>query len=112
MPEREFDLVLWGATGFTGRLVAEHLARRDGEETFRWAIGGRSRDKLEALAAELGRDDLPIVTGDGTDPASMQSLARRTTVVCTTAGPFALYGSELVAACAAAGTGKPSGSGG
>ena len=104
MPQRKFDLVLWGATGFTGRLVAEHLARRDGEETFRWALGGRSRDKLEALAADLGREDLPIVTGDGNDPASMQSLARRARVVCATAGPFALYGSELVAACAAAGT--------
>lgn len=104
MADREFDLVLWGATGFTGRLVAEHLARRAPSARIRWAIGGRDRAKLETLREDLGRPRLPMVTGNGLDPAAMQALAHRTRVVCSTVGPFALYGSELVAACATAGT--------
>jgi short subunit dehydrogenase-like uncharacterized protein len=96
---REFDIIVFGATGFTGRLVADYLAGAAGREALRWAIAGRSRDKLEALG--LG---VPIVVGDALDPPAMRSLARRTQVVCTTAGPFARYGSELVAACAEAGT--------
>jgi short subunit dehydrogenase-like uncharacterized protein len=96
---REFDIIVFGATGFTGRLVADYLAGTAAREALRWAIAGRSRDKLEAL----GRG-VPIVVGDALDPAAMRALARRTQVVCTTAGPFARYGSELVAACAEAGT--------
>jgi short subunit dehydrogenase-like uncharacterized protein len=107
---REFDVVVWGATGFTGRLVAEHLLRRSGEESFRWALGGRSRERLEQvredIARETGRDtrDLPLVLGDSDDEASLASLAQRTRVVCTTVGPYAKYGSKLVAACVEAGT--------
>lgn len=96
---RELDLVLFGATGFTGRLVGEYLRGAAARESLRWAIAGRSRDKLEALG--LG---VPAIVADALDPAAMQSLARRTAVVCTTAGPFARYGSALVAACADAGT--------
>jgi short subunit dehydrogenase-like uncharacterized protein len=96
---RELDVIVFGATGFTGRLVAEYLAGVAARESLRWAIAGRSRDKLEALG--LG---VPIVVGDALDPVAMRALAQRTAVVCTTAGPFARYGSELVAACAEAGT--------
>ncbi|HEX3765504.1 MAG TPA: saccharopine dehydrogenase NADP-binding domain-containing protein [Kofleriaceae bacterium] len=96
---RELDIVLFGATGFTGRLVADYLARAAQREPVRWAIAGRSHDKLAALG--LG---VPIIVGDALDAAAMRALAQRTTVVCTTVGPFARYGSELVAACAAAGT--------
>jgi short subunit dehydrogenase-like uncharacterized protein len=94
---REFELIVFGATGFTGRLVAEHIRQR--ADGLRWAIAGRDRDKLEALG--LG---VPIVVGDALDPAAVRDLARRTAVVCTTVGPYARYGSELVAACADAGT--------
>ncbi len=94
---RDLDLVLFGATGFTGRLVAEHLATA--RERVRWAIAGRDRDKLEAL-----RLDVPTIVADATDPVAMRSLAARTRVVCTTVGPYAKYGSELVAACAHEGT--------
>jgi short subunit dehydrogenase-like uncharacterized protein len=96
---RELDLILFGATGFTGQLVAAYVKQSAEAGGLRWAIAGRSRDKLEALA--LG---VPIVVGDALDPAAMRELAARTKVVCTTAGPFARYGSELVAACAEAGT--------
>jgi short subunit dehydrogenase-like uncharacterized protein len=96
---RELDIIVFGATGFTGRLVADYLARAAGREAVRWAIAGRNRDKLDALG--LG---VPVIVADALDPAAMQALARRTAVVCTTTGPFARYGSELVAACADAGT--------
>ena len=101
MAGREFDIVLWGATGATGRRTAHHLARRCGECGRRLAIGGRNRNRLEAL-----RDDLPdtagpiaLLVGDSHDTAFMSAMAARTHVVVSTVGPFALYGSELVAAC-------------
>jgi short subunit dehydrogenase-like uncharacterized protein len=105
MKTREFDLILWGASGFTGRLVAEHLARRcrDGLE-LRWAVGGRNAGKLAAMLADIGAERTPIVLGDSHDTRSLAELARRTRAVCSTVGPYALYGSELVAACADQGT--------
>ena len=93
---RDFDLVVLGATGFTGRLVAEYLST---QRPKRWALAGRNKDKLEALGI-----DAPIIIVDTLDPAACAELAHRTRVVCTTVGPFAKYGSEVVAACAAAGT--------
>lgn len=95
--QREHDVILFGATGFTGRLVAEYFARHP--RAGRWAIAGRSRDKLAALGF-----DVPIIVADAMDPAAMRRVAERAKVVCTTVGPFAKYGSALVAACAAAGT--------
>ena len=95
--ERDLDLVLFGATGFTGRLVAEYLARASDKP--RWAIAGRDPNKLQALGL-----DVPVLVADAHDPESLGDLARRTKVVCTTVGPYAKYGSELVAACVAAGT--------
>ena len=99
MKQREYDLVLLGATGFTGKLVAGYLAQRG---PLRWALVGRNRDKLAAVAAEHG--NVPIIVADALDPAACAALAKRTRVVCTTVGPYSLYGSEVVAACAAAGT--------
>ena len=96
---RDFELIVFGATGFTGRLVADYIQRATARDPLRWAIAGRSRDKLAALG--LG---VPIVVADALDPAAIRALAERAGVVCTTAGPFARYGSELVAACAEAGT--------
>lgn len=105
--DRPFDLVLLGATGYTGGLVAHHLAASG--EPLRWAIAGRAPQKLAALAADLAQAT-PQATPpqtlvvDATCRADMERLAQATRVVCTTAGPFAQIGSELVAACAAAGT--------
>ena len=105
---RELDLVVWGATGFTGRLVAAYLGRRvaaGGADVagLRWALGGRDEARLRELAAELGLD-VPVVTGDALDPDAMLALARRTRAVVTTVGPYARYGDALVDACVAAGT--------
>jgi len=105
--DREFDIVVWGATGFTGRLAAEKLAARVGNRgDLRWAIAGRNRAKLEAVRSELGAAaaDIPIITGDSHDVASLEALVARTNVVCSTVGPYAMYGSELLGACVRAGT--------
>ena len=103
-PVHDLDVVLWGATGFTGRLVADHLVARHGvDDGLRWAIGGRNEVKLEALRDELGAD-VPIVLGDAADPDSLRAMAEATRVVCTTVGPYARHGSELVAACVETGT--------
>ncbi len=106
MTEREFDIVLWGATGATGRRAAHHLARRCGERRLRLAIGGRDRKKLEAVREDLPNADGPIalLVGDSHDTAFLAAMTARTKVVVSTVGPFALYGSELVAACVENGT--------
>jgi short subunit dehydrogenase-like uncharacterized protein len=96
LTQREYDIVLFGATGFTGQLVAKYLAAK---RPTRWAIAGRNRDKLAALGL-----DVPIVVADALAPADCAEIARRTRVVCTTVGPYTKYGSALVAACAEAGT--------
>jgi short subunit dehydrogenase-like uncharacterized protein len=99
---RELDLVLFGATGFTGRLTAQYLAGL--KPTLRWGLAGRNRDKLEEERAQLGLGELPILVADCHDDAAVGAIARRTRVVCSTVGPYARYGSPLVAACADAGT--------
>ncbi len=108
---REFDVIVQGATGFTGKLTAEHLLRRYGAAgELRWALGGRNQKKLESVRDQLAKEtgvataELPIVIGDAGDASSMLELARRAKVICSAVGPYAKYGSELVAACAREGT--------
>jgi short subunit dehydrogenase-like uncharacterized protein len=106
--EREFDIVLFGATGFTGALTAEYLAR-NAPAGLRWALAGRSPEKLERVRADLADVDpelkqLELLHADVTDPASLADVARRARVVITTVGPYLTYGGPLVAACADAGT--------
>jgi short subunit dehydrogenase-like uncharacterized protein len=102
--DAEFDLIIHGATGFTGRLVAEHLQSRYGSGgPVKWAMSGRSADKLKAVAAEIGAT-VPTIVADAADPASLEAMVNRTKCVITTVGPYQLYGEPLVAACAAAGT--------
>lgn len=107
--DRRFDVVLWGATGFTGQLTAEYLVRRHGGEGLRLALAGRSRDKLERVRQGLAdidarAADLPLLEGDSLDAASLDALARDARVVCSTVGPYAKYGAALVRACVDAGT--------
>jgi short subunit dehydrogenase-like uncharacterized protein len=101
MAEREHDVVVFGATGFTGALTAEYLAGQAGAG--RWAIAGRSRDKLGAVSDRLSAD-VPMIVADVNDPASVRAMAESTRVIITTVGPYIHYGEPLVAACAAAGT--------
>jgi short subunit dehydrogenase-like uncharacterized protein len=102
----EFDVVLWGATGYTGRLVAAHLLKTYGAAgDLKWAMAGRDAGKLAEVKAEIGAPaSLPTITADAADRTSLDALVRRASVVITTVGPYQLYGSPLVAACAAAGT--------
>mgnify|MGYP003614617862 FL=1 len=102
---KPFDLVVHGATGFTGRLVVEYLLQRyPAGSGLRWAMGGRSAAKLAAVRDELGAPaDTALVVTDTTDAASLQALMDSTRLVLTTVGPYQLYGNELVAACAQAG---------
>lgn len=106
MPEgREHDIVVLGATGFTGGLTAEYLAENADPST-RWAIAGRNRQKLKDVRARLGAEhaELPLLEADTSDAGSMRRLAESTKVVITTVGPYINYGEPVVAACAAAGT--------
>lgn len=100
--DRTHDVVVFGATGFTGRLVAQHLASR-GEDAGDWAIAGRSPAKLDEVARDLDLD-VPQLVVDATDPDAVAALAAATKVVCTTVGPYAKYGEPIVAACAEHGT--------
>jgi len=107
--KREFDLIVWGATGFTGQLVVEYLVETYGVDgALRWAIAGRNRGKLETVRqsclATAQRDQLPILVADSADQASLADLVAQTRVVCTTVGPYAKYGTPLVAACVETGT--------
>ena len=107
MDDRQFDVVVYGATGFTGTLVAEYLLRQYGiDGDLKWGIAGRSASKLESVKASLGDNaaDLEIIVADSGDESALAALASRARVVITTVGPYALYGSNLVAACVEAGT--------
>jgi short subunit dehydrogenase-like uncharacterized protein len=105
MPDRDHDIVLFGATGFTGGLTAEYLAGHADAGT-RWALAGRNQQKLEGVRARLGEGhgELPVLHADVTDPGSLRQMAESTRVVISTVGPYINYGEPLVAACAAAGT--------
>lgn len=103
---REFDLIVYGATGFTGRLVAEYLAQHYGDGSLSWAMAGRSLTKLQAVRDEIGAPaDTVLLTANADDPAALRALTARTKVVLTTVGPYQLYGNDLVAACVETGTG-------
>ena len=104
-PMRDLDVVLFGATGFVGKLTAEYLARAAPDEA-RIGLAGRSREKLERVRGDLGARaaDWPLIVADSQDRAALAELATRTTAVATTVGPYRRYGIALVEACAAGGT--------
>lgn len=101
---REFDIIVYGATGFVGKLTAEYLARAGRDA--RIALAGRSTERLDAVRKTLGpaAQDWPLISADATSESSLKEMAARTQVVITTVGPYTRYGLPLVAACAAAGT--------
>ena len=108
MPDaREFDVIIYGSTGYTGRLVAEYMAGQYGVggDAPKWAMAGRSQEKLEEVRDLIGAPaDTPLVVADAGDPDSLDAMTKRAKVICTTVGPYQLYGNELVAACVANGT--------
>jgi short subunit dehydrogenase-like uncharacterized protein len=102
----KFDIVVYGATGFTGQLVAEYLAThyRD-DKRLTWAMAGRSLDKLKSVRDAIGASaDTPLIAADSGDAASLKAMIAQTRLVISTVGPYQLYGAELLAACAASGT--------
>src|SRR3954447_7543929 len=96
----KFDIVVYGATGFTGRLVAEYLAAHyTGNGNLKWAMAGRSKDKLASVRDAIGAAaDTPLIVADAGDPASLKSMVEQTKSVISTVGPYLLYGNELLAA--------------
>jgi short subunit dehydrogenase-like uncharacterized protein len=105
MSSSKFDIVVYGATGFTGQLVAEYLAARyKGDSGLKWAMAGRSKDKLAAVRDAIGAPaDTALIVADAGDPASLQAMVEQTKSVISTVGPYLLYGDGLLAACVAAG---------
>ncbi|MBU3070766.1 saccharopine dehydrogenase NADP-binding domain-containing protein [Aestuariicella sp. G3-2] len=103
---REYGIVVYGATGYTGRLVCEYLNNQYGVNgDVKWAMAGRSQDKLEAVRDEMGIPaDVPLVVADSGSSDSIRKLVESTQVLLTTVGPYQLYGSDVVKACAEAGT--------
>lgn len=99
--DRRYSLILWGASGFTGRLTAHYIQKNYGAQ-IRWAIGGRNKQKLIGIQEELqayGASVPEIVLGDALSQSDMENIARETKVICSTVGPYAAYGSVLVQAC-------------
>lgn len=106
MASPKFDIVVYGATGFTGQLIAEYLAAQyKGDAGLRWAMAGRSLDKLAAVRDAIGAPkDLPLIVADAGDPASLKAMVEQTKSVISTVGPYQFYGNELLAACVESGT--------
>ncbi len=103
---REIDIIVYGATGYTGQLVAEYLAAEVAAgQSINWAMAGRSLDKLAAVRDAVGAPaDLPLIVADSDDPASLDAMSARARVILTTVGPYQLYGNELIASCVRNGT--------
>jgi len=98
--QRQYDIIVWGASGFTGRLVAEYLFKNYGvNDSLKWAMAGRNQAKLEKVRAEMADETVPLVIADSQDMASLDAMTKSTTVICTTVGPYTKYGSKLVEAC-------------
>ncbi|MBE9060463.1 trans-acting enoyl reductase family protein [cf. Phormidesmis sp. LEGE 11477] len=102
----DYDLIVFGATGFVGRILCGYLLNQKVDSSVKWAVAGRSQAKLETLVAELGAraDGPPYLTADATDEASLRELCAQTRVIISTVGPYALYGELLVQVCAETGT--------
>ena len=103
--EKPFDIVVFGASGYTGRLVAEYLAAEYGDSDLRWAMAGRSLGKIASVRSEMGiSDTIKLLEVDVDDPAAVTAMVDACKIVITTVGPYQLYGNELVKQCAERGT--------
>ena len=106
MSSSKFDIVVYGATGFTGQLVAEYLAAQyKGDATLKWAMAGRSKDKLASVRDAIGASaNTPLIVADSSDVASLKAMVGQAKCVISTVGPYQLYGNDLIAVCVEAGT--------
>ena len=106
MSDKNFDVVVYGATGFTGKLVVEYMLNQYGnDESISWAMAGRSHEKLIAVRDSLGvSHDVALLTVDSNDESSVAEMVKQTKCVLTTVGPYQLYGPSIVKQCAANGT--------
>ena len=97
---REFDIIIWGASGFTGRLVAGYIFNKYGTNgNLKWAMAGRNLAKLELVRSKVADKTVPIVVADSNDEEGLKEMVKRAKVICTTVGPYAKYGSKLVSVC-------------
>lgn len=96
---KEFDIIIWGATGFTGRLVAEYIYKNYSSEKLSWAIAGRDKKKLINVRDKIADENIPIIIADSFDEMSLTKMTQKTKVICSTVGPYSKYGSLLVKSC-------------
>ena len=96
---KQFDIIIWGASSFTGKLVTEYIFNKYGSSKINWAIAGRNLDKLEKVRSQVADEDIPIFIADSFDKDSLSKFVKKTKVVCSTVGPYSLYGTKLVKVC-------------
>ena len=102
--KREFDIIIWGASGFTGRLVAEYLFEKYNTKNLNWAIAGRNNTKLMSIRDNYLDNSIPILIADSFDEISLNKITMRAKVICSTVGPYSKYGSLIVKSCIESGT--------
>ena len=96
---KEFDIIIWGASGFTGRLVAEYLFKKYNSDSLKWAIAGRDESKLISIRKKFLDNSIPIIIAVSFDEKSLSDMTKRSSVICSTVGPYSKYGSLLVKSC-------------
>ncbi|KAK4058073.1 hypothetical protein OIO90_000812 [Microbotryomycetes sp. JL221] len=101
--KRDFDLVCYGVTGFTGQLCAQYLNSVDSIRG-KWAVAGRNEAKIKSRLQEVGVEGVPVIIADSSDPESLDKMCKRTKVICSLVGPYVRYGEPLVKACVDNGT--------
>ena len=96
---KKFDIIIWGATSFTGKLVTEYIFKKYASSKIKWAIAGRNLKKLEKIRYQVADENIPIFIADSFDEESLSKFVKKTKVVCSTVGPYSLYGTKLVKLC-------------
>ena len=96
---KQFDIIIWGATSFTGKLVVEYLFKKFASTKIKWAIAGRNKEKLENVRSKVADKNIPIFIADSFDEKSLSVIVKKSKVICSTVGPYSLYGSLLVELC-------------
>ena len=96
---KQFDIIIWGATSFTGKLVVEYIFKKFASTKIKWAIAGRNKEKLENVRSKVADKNIPIFIADSFDEKSLSVIVKKSKVICSTVGPYSLYGSLLVELC-------------